>query len=275
MDIFLYISTIPITIFLMVYLKPRVILLLYTKGLRTSNYHGKEVVYGTGLAFLIPCILSVLPLWEKIGKDNFIVYLVMLLSMTLMGYLDDSLGDSTRKGFKDHISGLLSGYLTTGIIKIVLALIIGFIISKTYYTSLLDIAFHSTLFCLCVNFINLLDLRPGRAIKGFTVLVLFISLFSNFRSLWIILPIFSGLSIYIKDEMNERCMLGDTGSNLLGGVLGLYILNVGRPWTKFGLYGILLILHFIAEFRSISEIIDSSSILKRMDSLGQLKEGRS
>ena len=219
MDIFLYISTIPITIFLMVYLKPRVILLLYTKGLRTSNYHGKEVVYGTGLAFLIPCILSVLPLWEKIGKDNFIVYLVMLLSMTLMGYLDDSLGDSTRKGFKDHISGLLSGYLTTGIIKIVLALIIGFIISKTYYTSLLDIAFHSTLFCLCVNFINLLDLRPGRAIKGFTVLVLFISLFSNFRSLWIILPIFSGLSIYIKDEMNERCMLGDTGSNLLGGYL--------------------------------------------------------
>ena len=275
MDIFLYISTIPITIFLMVYLKPRVILLLYTKGLRTSNYHGKEVVYGTGLAFLIPCILSVLPLWEKIGKDNFIVYLVMLLSMTLMGYLDDSLGDSTRKGFKDHISGLLSGYLTTVIIKIVLALIIGFIISKTYYTSLLDIAFHSTLFCLCVNFINLLDLRPGRAIKGFTVLVLFISLFSNFRSLWIILPIFSGLSIYIKDEMNERYMLGDTGSNLLGGVLGLYILNVGRPWTKFGLYGILLILHFIAEFRSFSEIIDSSSILKRMDSLGQLKEGRS
>ena len=89
------------------------------------------------------------------------------------------------------------------------------------------------------------------------------------------MPIFSGLSIYIKDEMNERCMLGDTGSNLLGGVLGLYILNVGRPWTKFGLYGILLILHFIAEFRSFSEIIDSSSILKRMDSLGQLKEGRS
>ena len=33
MDKYLYFSTIPIAIFLMVYLKPRIILLLYTKGL--------------------------------------------------------------------------------------------------------------------------------------------------------------------------------------------------------------------------------------------------
>ena len=91
MDIFLYISTIPITIFLMVYLKPGSFY-YYIQGVKDKQLSWQEVVYGTGLAFLIPCILSVLPLWEKIGKDNFIVYLVMLLSMTLMGYLDDSLG---------------------------------------------------------------------------------------------------------------------------------------------------------------------------------------
>ncbi|HHZ13011.1 MAG: hypothetical protein ACOX1R_07380 [Caldicoprobacterales bacterium] len=275
MDKYLYFSTIPIAIFLMVYLKPRIILLLYTKGLRTSNYHGREVVYGAGLVFLIPCIISVLPLWDQVGKDNLMIYLAVLLSMTLMGYLDDSLGDSSRKGFKNHINGLLSGYVSTGIIKIVLGLIIGFIISKTYFTNILDIAFHTILFCLCVNFINLLDLRPGRAIKGFTILALLISLLSNFQSLWILLPIFSGLTIYIKDEMEERCMLGDTGSNLLGGALGFYTLIEGRPWTKYGLFGILLILHFIAEFRSFSEIIDSNSILKQVDNFGQLKRGGS
>ena len=72
--------------------------------------------------------------------------------------------------------------------------------------------------------------------------------------------------------MEERCMLGDTGSNLLGGALGFYTLIEGRPWTKYGLFGILLILHFIAEFRSFSEIIDSNSILKQVDNFGQLKE---
>ena len=112
MDKYLYFSTIPIAIFLMVYLKPRIILLLYTKGLRTSNYHGREVVYGAGLVFLIPCIISVLPLWDQVGKDNLMIYLAVLLSMTLMGYLDDSLGDSSRKGFKNHINGLLSGYVS-------------------------------------------------------------------------------------------------------------------------------------------------------------------
>lgn len=273
MDIILHTSTIITAVFLMILLKSQFILLLSSNGFSINNYRGKETVYGAGLIFLIPCMVSVLPLWSIIAKGDLYIYQAMLLAMTFMGYLDDSLGDHTRKGFKNHFYDLVTGHPSTGIFKIIFALIIGLIISKAYYSSIMDIIFHILLFGLCVNFINLLDLRPGRAIKGFVFLTLIICLLSGLKSLWILLPIFSGLTVYIKDEMDEKCMLGDTGSNLLGGILGMYTLNAGGLWTKYGLFMMLLILHFAAEFISFSRIIESNPILKQIDRHGQLKRG--
>lgn len=273
MRILLYLSSIGIALSLTLYLKPRLIDLLHCNGLVKSNYAGIEVVTGMGLLFLIPCIVSIFPLWEIVGQENIAIYMIIVLSMTLAGYLDDCLGDNNNKGLKGHLKGMMKGRLSTGIIKIIFALTMGIILSMIYFSGIGNIIFSSLLFCLCVNMINLLDLRPGRAIKGFMFFTILVSISSGLHSVWILFPIISSLVIYIRDELEENCMLGDTGSNLLGGILGLYTLKTALPGAKYTLFAIFLILHIIAEFKSFSEIIESVPILKHMDSFGQLKKG--
>lgn len=274
MTVFLHLLSIIIALLLTWYIKPRLIEILKENNMVTTNYSGRVVVNGAGLIFFIPCILSVFSLWSLVDLDSMVAYIVLLLSMTLVGYIDDSLGTNSTKGLRGHIKGMISGNISTGIVKLIVALIIGVVISAVYFSSFIDIIFHSILFCLCVNFINLLDLRPGRSIKGFMFFTLFITLASGLKSLWILLPIYSSLALYIKDEMNEVYMLGDTGANLLGGVLGLYTLKAAFPGVKYSLFIILLFLHIIAEFKSFSKIIDSIPLLKYLDSFGQLGKER-
>ncbi|NLN41443.1 MAG: hypothetical protein GX160_05555 [Clostridiales bacterium] len=273
--VFLYLISIVIASVLTWYIKPRLIEILRENNMVATNYSGRVVINGAGLIFFIPCILSVFSLWSLVDLDSMVVYIVILLSMTLVGYIDDSLGSSTTKGLKGHIKGMISGRISTGIIKLIVALIIGIVISAVFFSSLLDIVFHAILFCLCVNFINLLDLRPGRSIKGFFIFTLFISLASGLKNFWMLLPIYSSLAVYIKDEMKEVYMLGDTGANLLGGVLGIFTLKAAYPGVKYLLFIILLFLHILAEFKSFSRIIDSMPLLKYLDSFGQLRKERS
>jgi len=272
--VFLYLISIIIASSLTWYIKPRLTDILRENNMVATNYSGRVVINGAGLIFFIPCILSVFFLWNLIDLNSMVIYISLLLSMTLVGYIDDSLGASTTKGLRGHIKVMISGEISTGIIKLIVALIMGIVISAVYFSSLLDIVFHAILFCLCVNFINLLDLRPGRSIKGFFLFTLFISLASGLKSLWMLLPIYSSLAVYIRDEMQEVYMLGDTGANLLGGVLGIYTLNAAYPGVKHGLFIILLLLHILAEFKSFSKIIDTVPLLKYLDSFGQLRKER-
>lgn len=275
MDIFFYSGAIIIAISFMVYLKPRFIMILSLNNIKIRNYSGKEIINSGGLVLLIPCLMAVLPLWKIVGERNIIIYTVLVFAMTLIGYLDDSLGDNRMKGLKGHLEGIMEGYFSTGMLKLIITGVVGFIISGSYYHSFLDIIFHAILFCLCVNFINLLDLRPGRAIKGFALLVLILFISSRFQNIWIILPLLSSLSLYIKEEMAEVYMLGDTGSNLMGGILGMYAIKIEWYGIKYIFFVALLFLHSLAEFKSFSKIIESNPILKQMDRFGQLKRGRS
>lgn len=271
----LYLSSILISLSLTVYLKFGFVVMLESKGMNTRNYSGKELINGMGIVFLIPCLVSVFPLWNLVNREDMFAYIALLLSMTLAGYIDDSLGGSNAKGFKGHLRAVIKGQLSTGMIKIMLSLIMGFFLSLVYFTEMKDIIFNTIFFCLCVNIINLLDLRPGRAIKGFALNILFVSMSSGLKDTWMLLPILSSLAIYIKGELNENYMLGDTGSNLLGGIMGMYILKVASQGVKYILFSILLALNILSEFKSFSEIIESVPILKSLDSFGQLKKGRS
>lgn len=275
MTIILYISSIIISLSLTLCFKPRLISLLREGGMVVKNYWGKDLVSGAGLVLLLPLMVSLLPLRNIIGRDNMMAYICMLLSMALAGYLDDSLGGNRAKGFKGHLKGLLKGHISTGIMKIIFALITGFILSGLYFSNPWDMIFHTLLFSLCVNIINLLDLRPGRAIKSFMAILIIPVLSSGSRNIWILLPVLAGLMVYTGDELKEIYMLGDTGSNLLGGILGFYMIKSPPSGVKYAFFLILGLLNLVSEFRSFSKIIESVPLLRRMDKLGQLKKERS
>lgn len=274
MEIYLYMVSAGLSAGLTLYLKPRFIELLLSKGMVCKNYSGNTIVIGGGLILLIPCIIGIIPMWKIAGIENVILYIMLLFSVVLIGYLDDSLGDKNIKGFRGHIKSIFNKKLSTGIIKMVLGALIGFIIAFTYYSRPRDMFINTILFSLCVNIINLLDLRPGRGIKGFLALTLTASLWSKLQDIWILIPIFGAIVAYLPDELQERYMLGDTGSNLLGGLMGMYMIKAASLQTKYSFLLIFVLLHIIAEFWSFSKIIEFIPLLRRLDTFGQLKKER-
>jgi UDP-N-acetylmuramyl pentapeptide phosphotransferase/UDP-N-acetylglucosamine-1-phosphate transferase len=76
----------------------------------------------------------------------------------------------------------------------------------------------------------------------------------------------------LGDDLHEHLMLGDTGANVLGAVLGLaVVLDVGRGPRNVVLIGLVL-LTLIAEAVSFSAVIARVPILRRFDMLGRARD---
>ena len=70
----------------------------------------------------------------------------------------------------------------------------------------------------------------------------------------------------------EEAMLGDTGSNLLGGVAGVWLLTFLGPDARWIALAVVTFLTIYGEFRSISAAISSFPPLRLLDSLGRRDE---
>ena len=118
------------------------------------------------------------------------------------------------------------------------------------------------------NFINLLDLRPGRAIKFFILFSLLLITMLPF--IWIyFLPIFGLIIPYTYYELKGKVMLGDTGANVLGVILGYCFTLWPSLIGKLILLVSLLILTMISEKYSFTEYIAKVKFLDWLDRLGR------
>ena len=125
---------------------------------------------------------------------------------------------------------------------------------------------------LCTNLFNLLDLRPGRSVKAFALLGAGLTLGSwDLDPLWA-LGLFAGATLVVgAHDLRERAMLGDTGSNLVGALAGLWIVLTLDVTGQAIALGILLAITIYGEFRSISALVEKTPLLRRLDSLGRAK----
>jgi UDP-GlcNAc:undecaprenyl-phosphate/decaprenyl-phosphate GlcNAc-1-phosphate transferase len=117
---------------------------------------------------------------------------------------------------------------------------------------------------------NLLDLRPGRSFKVFVVLGAGLTLGAWDAGPLATLGLFAGavavLGVY---DLRERAMLGDTGSNLIGGLAGLWlVLTLGTLGQGIAL-AVVTAATIYGEFRSISALVDRNPLLRQLDSLGR------
>jgi len=242
------------------------------KGITVKNYAGKQVVTGAGITFLFPCMLGLLPFAWQEGAEAILGYLMVVVFMPLLGMIDDILGDGTVKGLKGHIKVFISGGFSTGGVKALGAVIVAFFLSMQYRIGVVGQLLNIVIFPLFTNFINLLDLRPGRAIKAFGFFSVLLALITGLSSLWIFLPIIASLCVYFRGEMQEEYMMGDTGSNLLGGILGYYALKELSIHAKFIFTAFLLLMHWAAEIYSFSKWFSTVPILRYIDHIGMKRK---
>jgi len=271
----------PLAIAISLFLVPAGARGLRDAGLVRENYRGARLAFPLGAVLATAALVTLAPLAFLNDRADLDLlepglrqWLPYLLGIAFLGFLDDSLGRgeavATPRGWRGHWAALRRGSLSTGAIKAVGALALAaYVVSGRGLESwryLADIA----LLVLATNLGNLLDLRPGRAEKGLALLAAGLCLGAwTFEPLEL-LGIFAGpVLVGAWLTLGERAMLGDTGSNLIGAIAGVWLLTGLGANGRLVALVIVLALTIYGEIRSISATIDSVPPLRWLDSLGR------
>lgn len=247
--------------------------LLIESNVLRPNYKKDMIPVSMGIVFLPMLIINaiILSYFTTNFKDmlHIFIFLFGLVSMFFAGILDDIIGNRDVSGLKGHFKSLLNGKLTTGGFKALFGGFIGLVISIAISKNIYDIVINTLIIALSTNLMNLLDLRPGRAIKGYLVIsiVLLFTLGEYTRNL--LLLIFPNVIAYFNQDLKAKAMMGDTGSNVLGISIGIlfvmgYSLKVRLIWLAF-----LIFIHILTEKYSLTKIIENNKFLNFIDKLGR------
>ena len=247
--------------------------LLIESNVLRPNYKKDMIPVSMGIVFLPMLIINaiILAYFTTNFKDmlHIFIFLFGLVSMFFAGILDDIIGNRDVSGLKGHFKSLLNGKLTTGGFKALFGGFIGLVISIAISKNIYDIVINTLIIALSTNLMNLLDLRPGRAIKGYLVIsiVLLFTLGEYTRNL--LLLIFPDVIAYFNQDLKAKAMMGDTGSNVLGISIGIlfvmgYPLKVRLIWLAF-----LIFIHILTEKYSLTKIIENNKFLNFIDKLGR------
>lgn len=256
-------------------------------GFVRSNYAGRDVPVPVGLLIPLAAFLALgvaAPL-DRLVDDKILTgfglagAMIYIIGVCLLGVIDDllgtpviedNLGRKDPRGLRGHAKATLSGGFSTGAAKAIgslglAAFAVGLIVpGQGEY--LLAIA----LVVVSTNLFNLLDLRPGRALKVFFTLIAVLALTTwTLGPLWAMGAFIGALPVLAYYDLTEQGMLGDTGSNAIGAIAGIWmILVLETKWQIIALVVVVLITLY-GEFRSISQLIDRIAVLRFIDNLGR------
>ncbi|MFE2618432.1 hypothetical protein ACFXA2_33010 [Micromonospora chalcea] len=119
------------------------------------------------------------------------------------------------------------------------------------------------------NLVNLLDLRPGRALKS--GMLLGVPLTTGPYG-GIAAGAVGASAALVGDDLGERVMVGDSGANALGALLGVSIAARTGPLGRAGVLAVLAALTAASEKVSFTQVIASTPGLRHLDELGRLPD---
>ena len=272
-----------------------------------TNFHGVTVSLRGGVAMAGASVASAAVASALSDQPRAALGgVVASLGGGLAGYIDDvdqgaHDGGKVAKVLKGHLGALAHGQVTTGVIKIAgigasalaASALVG---SKATSVSgkAADLALNTVLIAGTANLANLLDLRPGRALKATVLVATPLSYFScaaaktpasgasGAASATPAAPasasgasaqrlLASGLNAAaitaLVEDLQETTMLGDTGANAAGALLGTS-LAANDSWklrlgTALGVVGLIL----ASEKVSFSKVIAANPALNWLDQL--------
>ncbi|MFS2292181.1 MAG: hypothetical protein FWJ90_05695 [Actinomadura sp.] len=191
----------------------------------------------------------------------------------ILGGYDDLAGSASSRGFRGHLGALARGEVTSGAVKILgigatglAAAAVAGSPAPTRAGRAFDALVNGAIIAGSANLMNLFDLRPGRAVKVGVITGAPLALARPSAAV-VAAPLGAAVAL-LPEDLGERAMLGDTGSNALGALLGLAATRLGRGPRLAVLAG-LAGLNAASEFVSFTKVIAGNPVLNRIDMLGR------
>jgi len=251
--------------------------MLTEAGFVRPNFQKEQIPLGVGLVFFLSpfVILAGAKLFNLVGIDIY-MYIFALGAMGLFGLIDDVFGTRGASGLVGHFKKLfLRHELTTGALKAIAGILVALLISLEISAGSgvyrwLGVFLNILVMALSTNAINLLDLRPGRAGKGFLVLALFVLIVgARDPQLLYLSAVMGSLIAFLPSDLKAAAMMGDTGSNMLGITLGYTAVFVLDQPVKIGYLVFLVGFHLLTEKYSLTKIIEKNKLLNYIDMMGR------
>ncbi len=208
-----------------------------------------------------------------------------------LGALDDLTGDASSKGLRGHLGALAHGRLTSGSIKVaglaLTGLVAVVVVDRRARTSACGpgaSAAHpapggpggrvatlvgGAVVAASANLVNLLDLRPGRALKATTLAALPLLVRPGRPGTGAAAAALGAALALLGPDLAEEAMLGDTGANAAGALLGVALVERTRLTGRLAALAALAALTLVSEKVSFTEVIESTPGLRELDALGR------
>jgi len=258
--------------------------------LERTNFRGHTVSLAAGPALAVAASVAAGAGAAIEGRAGLAASSVVAgLGAGAVGLYDDVVGarpdQRTAKGFRGHLAALRDGRVTSGLVKVA-----GVGLASLVASALLpsrragepatalgrrprgplgraaDVALGAGVIAGTANLVNLLDLRPGRAVKA--GLLVAVPLVASPVGAAVTGPVGASAAV-LPDDLGERVMLGDSGANALGALLGVALAArsglVGRAVLLAALAG----LTAASEKVSFTKVIEATPGLREFDQLGR------
>ncbi len=232
---------------------------------RQRNYRNRPVSLAAGPALAAGAVVGTLAAGG--ARRTCAATLAAVVPAALAGGYDDLVGSSSARGLRGHLGALTRGQVTTGSVKVAGigagGLVAGALLGDSPYDALTT----GALVAGCANLVNLLDLRPGRAVKAAMATGLPLLAGPGAAA---VAGALGAAAALLPAELGERAMLGDGGANALGGALGVGLAATVARSHRLLLLAAVTALTLASERVSFSAVIDRTAPLRWVDHLGRL-----
>ncbi len=192
-----------------------------------------------------------------------------------LGLYDDLVGSAPNalpaKGLRGHLGALRSGRVSSGLVKLIGIAAAGVLAAGALTETPMERLVVGGVVAGSANLVNLLDLRPGRALKAVLLLGSPVLAARGAPARLVAGPFLTAAAL-LPDDLAERTMLGDCGANSLGALLGLAAAAACPRAARVALLAALVTVTLVSERVSLGAVLGRTPALGALDRWGRAAE---
>lgn len=231
-----------------------------------TNFAGHPVCLLAGPSGVAGAVAATL-LAPALPRRERAAALVAVLGAGAVGVYDDLAGSPDARGLSGHLRALRHGTMTTGTVKVAGLAASGLLAGRLVEPRTTDAMLCAAVVAGAANVANLLDLRPGRALK--VVLAHAPGALVGGPSGVVLAAACGPAAALLPADLAARGMLGDAGAGALGALVGLAATRrygtAGRWAHVVGITALTL----ASEQVSFTQVIAAVPPLRWLDELGR------